>query len=79
MTITLNQGQGSNGPLSHIYPKNTRYRDCYNNPKEFEPERFQNDNIGVDSHYYYPFWLGPRSCPAVPLAVIVWKFFIAET
>lgn len=52
----------------------------YNNPEEFEPERFLNSAIDYkgDSFQYLPFGAGRRGCPGIQFALAVQEIALAN-
>lgn len=52
----------------------------YNNPEEFEPERFLNSAIDYkgDSFQYIPFGAGRRGCPGIQFALAVKEIALAN-
>ncbi|KAL6211330.1 hypothetical protein ACLB2K_016557 [Fragaria x ananassa] len=54
--------------------------ESYNNPEEFEPERFLNSAIDYkgDSFQYIPFGAGRRGCPGIQFALAVKEIALAN-
>lgn len=54
----------------------------WSNPEQFEPERFLTSNRDVDvggqNYNFFPFGLGRRSCPAVPLGMRMVHYLLAR-
>ncbi|XP_040987241.1 labd-13Z-ene-9,15,16-triol synthase, chloroplastic-like [Juglans microcarpa x Juglans regia] len=59
-----------------------RNPEFWDNPLEFQPERFLNDSIKVDysghNFNYFPFGSGRRICAGLPLAERMLKYIIAS-
>ncbi|EFH56916.1 CYP82F1 [Arabidopsis lyrata subsp. lyrata] len=51
-------------------------------PEQFEPERFLTSNrevdVGGQSYKFFPFGLGRRSCPAIPLGMKMVHYLLAR-
>ncbi|KAL1210616.1 Flavonoid-6-hydroxylase [Cardamine amara subsp. amara] len=54
----------------------------WSNPEQFEPERFLTSNkevdVGGQSYKLFPFGLGRRSCPAIPLGMRMVHYLLAR-
>ncbi|CAA0371299.1 unnamed protein product [Arabidopsis thaliana] len=54
----------------------------WSNPEQFEPERFLTSNreldVGGQSYKFFPFGLGRRSCPAIPLGMRMVHYLLAR-
>ncbi|CAL9233980.1 unnamed protein product [Arabidopsis halleri] len=54
----------------------------WSNPEQFEPERFLTSNRELDvgglSYKFFPFGLGRKSCPAIPLGMRMVQYLLAR-
>ncbi|KAF5291535.1 hypothetical protein FQR65_LT01848 [Abscondita terminalis] len=71
--LLIKKGQTLSIPLYSIH-RDEKY---FPNPNQFDPDRFESNKKFITSSYLYaPFGIGPRSCIASKLSMMMMKIFL---